>query len=201
MNGIPQDLIFFLIFGAIVLFQILRAQWRRRTAHPPAATATALQVEEAEPEPRRRACLKCRARQRSVPERCRRLCLVRRIASRVGLCWAIVARCRTRSSLRPSSSPVARSGRTRSNDPGHHLCLMAARTGPSGASNAPAPLLRFAASYRRFLTATATRWNVRVKATPKILSIRAPSRIPAPRPPPGQVQRKFSDMIFLHSTS
>ena len=33
MNGIPQDLIFFLIFGAIVLFQILRAQWRRRTAH------------------------------------------------------------------------------------------------------------------------------------------------------------------------
>jgi len=30
--------------------------------------------------------------------------------------------------------------------------------------------------------------------------IRAPSRIPAPRPPPGQVQRKFSDTIFLHST-
>jgi len=51
MNGIPQDLIFFLIFGAIVLFQILRAQWRRRTSHPPAATAPALQAEEAEPEP------------------------------------------------------------------------------------------------------------------------------------------------------
>ena len=51
MNGIPQDLIFFLIFGAIVLFQILRAQWRRRTAHPPAATAPALLAEEPAPEP------------------------------------------------------------------------------------------------------------------------------------------------------
>lgn len=51
MNGIPQDLIFFLIFGAIVLFQILRAQWRRRTAHPPAAAAPLAQAEEPAPEP------------------------------------------------------------------------------------------------------------------------------------------------------
>jgi hypothetical protein len=57
MNGIPQDLIFFLIFGAIVLFQILRAQWRRRTAHPPAATAPALQAEESTPEPSPVQCL------------------------------------------------------------------------------------------------------------------------------------------------
>ena len=37
-----------------------------------------------------------------------------------------------------------------------------------------------------------SRWNVGVRATPKILSMRAPSGIPAPRPPPRQVQRKFS---------
>ncbi|EXI65460.1 MAG TPA: hypothetical protein PK440_09125 [Candidatus Accumulibacter phosphatis] len=51
MKGIPQDLIFFLIFGAIVLFQILRAQWRRRRVRSPAAATPAPPAEEAEPEP------------------------------------------------------------------------------------------------------------------------------------------------------
>jgi hypothetical protein len=49
MNGIPQDLIFFLILAAILLLQILRERWRRRTVRPPAASAPTPQAEETEP--------------------------------------------------------------------------------------------------------------------------------------------------------